>query len=212
MADDVVHPVARTPEEWAKALTALGARSFRAREVFQWIHRRGVLDPAAMSSLDASLRERLFEGATSVGAVEHVHTSSDETKKAVLMMRDGTRIETVLIPRVSGPRKFEGGMPRGGAEDEELDADIAALDGDEDEAGDAPTARARVTQCISSQVGCAMGCVFCASGVAGLKRHLGAEEIVGQVLLGRSILGPDEELRNIVFMGMGEPLHNYGAT
>jgi 23S rRNA (adenine2503-C2)-methyltransferase len=57
-----------------------------------------------------------------------------------------------------------------------------------------------------------MGCVFCASGVAGLKRHLRPEEIVGQVLLGRSLLKPGEQLRNVVLMGMGEPLHNYDAT
>jgi 23S rRNA (adenine2503-C2)-methyltransferase len=57
-----------------------------------------------------------------------------------------------------------------------------------------------------------MGCVFCASGVAGLKRHLGADEIVAQVVAGRARLAPNERLRNIVFMGMGEPLHNYAAT
>jgi 23S rRNA (adenine2503-C2)-methyltransferase len=57
-----------------------------------------------------------------------------------------------------------------------------------------------------------MGCVFCASGVAGLKRHLGPEEIVGQVLLGKGLLRPGEQLRNVVLMGMGEPLHNYAAT
>jgi 23S rRNA (adenine2503-C2)-methyltransferase len=57
-----------------------------------------------------------------------------------------------------------------------------------------------------------MGCVFCASGVAGLKRHLGPEEIVAQVLLGRSLLEEGEQLRNVVLMGMGEPLHNYDAT
>ena len=70
----------------------------------------------------------------------------------------------------------------------------------------------RVTQCISTQVGCAMGCVFCASGIAGLKRHLGPEEIVGQVLLAKALLDPGEEIRNVVYMGMGEPLHNYDAT
>jgi 23S rRNA (adenine2503-C2)-methyltransferase len=70
----------------------------------------------------------------------------------------------------------------------------------------------RVTLCISTQVGCAMGCVFCASGVAGWKRHLGAEEIVAQVLLGRALLEDGELLRNVVYMGMGEPLHNYEAT
>jgi 23S rRNA (adenine2503-C2)-methyltransferase len=70
----------------------------------------------------------------------------------------------------------------------------------------------RVTQCISTQVGCAMGCTFCASGVAGLKRHLGPEEIVAQVLVGRAQLAEGEALRNVVYMGMGEPLHNYEAT
>ena len=54
-----------------------------------------------------------------------------------------------------------------------------------------------------------MGCVFCASGVMGLKRHMTAAEIVSQVLLGRSLTTEREHLRNIVLMGMGEPLHNY---
>jgi 23S rRNA (adenine2503-C2)-methyltransferase len=57
-----------------------------------------------------------------------------------------------------------------------------------------------------------MGCIFCASGVAGLKRHMGPDEIVAQVLVGRAHLDPGEELRNVVLMGMGEPLHNYDAT
>jgi 23S rRNA (adenine2503-C2)-methyltransferase len=57
-----------------------------------------------------------------------------------------------------------------------------------------------------------MGCIFCASGVAGLKRHLGAHEIVAQVILGRRVLEGREEVRNIVLMGMGEPLHNYEST
>jgi 23S rRNA (adenine2503-C2)-methyltransferase len=57
-----------------------------------------------------------------------------------------------------------------------------------------------------------MGCVFCASGVAGLKRHMGPDEIVAQVLAGRSRLDEGERVRNVVLMGMGEPLHNYDAT
>lgn len=70
-------------------------------------------------------------------------------------------------------------------------------------------ARGEVTQCISSQVGCAMACVFCASGQAGLMRNLSAAEIVAQVLAARAHLGPDQRLTNVVYMGMGEPLHNY---
>ena len=68
---------------------------------------------------------------------------------------------------------------------------------------------ARVTLCISSQVGCAMGCTFCATGAMGIQRNLSAGEIVGQVLSVMSALGPGTSSRlTLVFMGMGEPLHN----
>lgn len=75
--------------------------------------------------------------------------------------------------------------------------------------------RDRYTACISSQVGCAMGCVFCATGQMGFERHLSPGEIVAQVLHAQQYgagLPTPQELRNIVFMGMGEPLHNYAAT
>jgi len=67
----------------------------------------------------------------------------------------------------------------------------------------------RVTYCISSQVGCALGCTFCATGSMGILRNLQAGEILGQVLALMAGLGPDRghEL-TLVFMGMGEPLHN----
>ncbi len=70
----------------------------------------------------------------------------------------------------------------------------------------------RFTACLSSQAGCAMGCVFCATGQMGFVRHLTAGEIVAQVRHVRRVLAmshPDRRLRNIVLMGMGEPLHNY---
>jgi len=71
----------------------------------------------------------------------------------------------------------------------------------------------RVTLCISSQVGCAMGCVFCATGQMGFRRHLTSGEIVAQVLHYSRELGA-ERLRptNIVIMGMGEPFHNFENT
>ncbi len=65
----------------------------------------------------------------------------------------------------------------------------------------------RASVCISSQAGCAMGCTFCATGQAGLERHLDAGEIVEQVM--RAALGTPQRLSNVVFMGMGEPLANY---
>ena len=69
----------------------------------------------------------------------------------------------------------------------------------------------RITLCISSQVGCAMGCNFCATASMGFIRHLSAGEIVAQVLVALHELGPRHpgEL-TLVFMGMGEPLHNLG--
>ncbi len=71
----------------------------------------------------------------------------------------------------------------------------------------------RATACVSTQVGCAMGCVFCATGQMGFTRHLTAGEIVAQILFVQNQLQTQsEELRNIVLMGMGEPLHNYDAT
>lgn len=71
----------------------------------------------------------------------------------------------------------------------------------------------RVTACISSQVGCAMGCVFCATGQLGFSRHLDAAEIVAQTVHVQRILkAQGERLRNVVLMGMGEPLHNYDAV
>ncbi len=71
----------------------------------------------------------------------------------------------------------------------------------------------RRTLCISTQAGCAMGCVFCATGQMGFKRHLTAGEIVEQVLFfARQLKTVDEKVTNIVLMGMGEPFHNYEAT
>ena len=81
-------------------------------------------------------------------------------------------------------------------------------------------ANGRLTQCVSSQVGCAMGCVFCASGSQGLVRSLAAEEIVAQVMAAQRLFATPENRRqgsglcltNLVVMGMGEPFANYDET
>ncbi len=73
--------------------------------------------------------------------------------------------------------------------------------------------RGRATACVSTQVGCAMGCIFCATGQMGFRRHLTPGEIVAQVVhVARVLRERGETLRNIVLMGMGEPLHNYDAV
>jgi 23S rRNA (adenine2503-C2)-methyltransferase len=76
-------------------------------------------------------------------------------------------------------------------------------------------ARGRLTACLSTQAGCPLGCVFCATGQTGFSRNLTAAEIVGQALLARRVArldAPGQRLTNVVFMGMGEPLLNYDAV
>ncbi len=71
----------------------------------------------------------------------------------------------------------------------------------------------RHTVCVSTQAGCAQGCLFCATGQGGLDRNLGAGEIVAQILhVARVLRESGQTLRNVVLMGMGEPLHNYDAV
>lgn len=211
--------LARTPEEWEADAKRLGGRPFHGRQIFRWIHVRGVTNPLEMTDLPAKVRERLAEdGLADPIHAQTVRRSTDGTRKLLVGVRGEANVETVLIPGVTGAK---GRMPSpldGGST--EIDAD-AVFDDEGEGEGDAeaevntttaPDERVRVSQCISTQVGCAMGCVFCASGVAGLKRHLDAGEIVGQVILGRRHLDADERLSNVVYMGMGEPLNNYANT
>jgi 23S rRNA (adenine2503-C2)-methyltransferase len=166
-----------------------------------------------MSDLPAALRLKLAEPVEAGGSglsggvmtIVSERRASDDTRKLLVSLGDGANVETVLIPRVAGGRS---NLPS----PVEEDADVAAAVEDEDDDPSADDGPIPVTQCISTQVGCAMGCVFCASGVAGLKRHMRADEIVAQVLVGRGRLDEREQIRNVVFMGMGEPLHNYDAT
>ena len=72
--------------------------------------------------------------------------------------------------------------------------------------------RERTTLCVSTQVGCAMGCTFCATGFLGFARNLSTAEIVDQVCRMREVLDPSRRITNVVFMGMGEPLLNLAAV
>ena len=168
--------------ELEQALHDLGHPRFHARQIFQWIHKRGVSDFALMSDLSRELRATLaahFDIDTP-GVVRR-EQSTDGTAKFLLALGDGKRIETVCIPENPADPHHP------------ADAD-------------------RVTFCVSTQVGCAMRCAFCLTGKMGIDRNLTAGEIVGQVrVLVRELNLPDHRF-NIVLMGMGEPLHNYEAT
>jgi 23S rRNA (adenine2503-C2)-methyltransferase len=189
------HPVERTPEQWSERLAEWGQPKYRGLQIFRWIHQRGVMDPNEMSDLPKALRAKLIEdGLSSPVSIDLIRDAIDGTRKVLVALHDDRKIECVLIPRGSVAPQ-----------------DIYAPEGDDD-VTPGVAASSAFSQCISTQVGCAMGCGFCASGIAGLKRNLTAAEIVAQVLIGKRELPQNARLAGIVFMGMGEPLHNYGPV
>ena len=185
-----LHALARLPEDWQQLLESLGERPYRAKQILNWVYQQRELDPQNMTNLSAALRERLKPFIQPLATVDIVKRASDGTRKLLLVFSDKTRVECVLIPMV--PKTS-------------WDAPFTEFDDEDDEPSEKQT---RVTLCVSTQFGCAMGCVFCESGRAGLRRGLRAEEIVAQVLTAKGYLEPNEVLTNLVFMGMGEPFLN----
>ena len=177
------------PEGLGEALAELGERPFRARQVGAWLHQRFARSFAEMSDLSKALRAKLEARYTVARlSLTQVQRSRDGTVKFGFTTWDGRAIESVYIPEWS-----------------DRPGDQVAPDWEPD----------RQTLCVSTQVGCAMGCAFCMTGTLGLIRNLEAGEILEQVYqvnrwlteeLGRR--GP-RPVGNLVFMGMGEPLHNY---
>ncbi len=156
-----------TMEEIEDVFRGLEQPAYRARQVFQWLH-RGVKTFDEMSNLPNSLRVLLsneFYISVPVLVCKQV-SSQDGTIKYLWKLRDGNCIETVLMHYKHGN-----------------------------------------TVCVSSQVGCNMGCVFCASTLGGKIRDLTPAEILDQVIFTQ--LDSGEAISNIVLMGIGEPLDNY---
>jgi 23S rRNA (adenine2503-C2)-methyltransferase len=151
-------------------LVRLGYRAFHGRNLFKWIHKHGLIELGGMTDLSKALRSRLREE-TEIGLPRLLleQPSADGTRKWVMELADGQRVETVFIPE-----------------------------------GD------RTTVCVSSQVGCALDCAFCATAQQGFSRNLSVGEIIGQVWHAARQLG--EAPTNVVMMGMGEPLANFDAV
>ena len=160
-----------------------GFRSFMPSQVLEWVYKRGVTDPSQMTNLSRRDRERLAETMTFEQGVELTHQlATDGTQKLLVGWPD-------LKPR-SALRILD-------QSDIEHETECVMI----------PSEKRR-TACISSQVGCPVGCRFCASGLGGLDGNLTSGRIVEQAWrLGR--LDRVDRISNIVFMGMGEPLANY---
>lgn len=176
---------------------------YRAQQIFHWVYQRHVDRWDEMSDLSKDLRAWLKENVEVIRLPERVSQQAlDGTHKFLWTLTDGKTIESVIIPAALTEREDPDAPMR---EDDEEGARFsgrktdAKVDGGEWK---------RLTACISSQVGCAMACKFCLTGVQGLDRSLRTEEIIAQV----HELRRRAPITNIVFMGMGEPLHNLDAV
>lgn len=152
-------------------LTKNGEKAFRAKQVYEWLWKKGAKDFHEMTNLSKGLRDLLQNNFVIQSfEIESVQKSKDKTIKIAFKLVDNQIIEGVLIPTEN-----------------------------------------RTTACISSQVGCNLGCEFCATGKIGLQRNLTAGEIFHQVVAIMKMAEKEYNLplTNIVLMGMGEPLLNY---
>ena len=174
----------------------------RAKQLFHWVYQRYVTDYDLMTDIAKDLRAWLKEN-VKIFRLEESYSkqSEDGTYKFLWKLNDTKTIESVIIPAALKEKvgdevvdALEDGKRYSGIETER-----AGLDRDLD-----TDSWARLTACISSQVGCAMACKFCLTGVQGLDRSLEVHEVVTQV----HELRMRAPITNIVFMGMGEPLHN----
>ncbi len=165
-----------------------GEPAYRADQVARAIFSRGATDFSSMTDLPRALRERLAEHLRIAPPEVLTHVAADDGATTKVLLDLGGGAAVEAVRMAYDPE----------------DASVVG--------------RARTTICVSTQVGCAMGCVFCATGQQGFTRNLSTSEILAQVL--HFVRETDEagagritnRVTNIVFMGMGEPLANYAHT
>jgi 23S rRNA (adenine2503-C2)-methyltransferase len=204
-----------TPAELAERVRAAGEPAYRNQQIFRWLHGRGVdsgVDSvAAMSNVPAALSAALTaEAPLQPLAVDAIQQASDGTRKLRFRTHDGRAIEAVLIPDENRhePLDFRrGGAAAPQASDDDDDGEAAREAAEPARRYPGRLLRDKLTLCVSSQVGCALDCAFCATATLGFGRHLSAGEIVEQVYHATRIAG--RRPTNLVFMGMGEPTHNF---
>ena len=157
-----------TLEEVTAEMIALGEKSFRAKQLYDWLHVKLAESFDDMSTLSKDLRQKLKENysLTALQVAGERISAIDGTRKYLFRLEDGNVIESVWMQYHHGN-----------------------------------------SVCISSQVGCRMGCRFCASTLDGMERNLRPSEMLDQIYRIQTITG--ERVSNIVVMGSGEPMDNY---
>jgi 23S rRNA (adenine2503-C2)-methyltransferase len=202
------HILNLTPEELTERLLALGMPKFRTKQIHEWIFQKRAASFEQMTNIGKHERQLLAEKFD-------IFTS---TVKRDLTAPDGTR--KILLEWPAGSEKKgrgedEGEPPKGGTTNGLTECVMIPCDDDHaDEYGNTIVSHRR-TACLSTQVGCPVGCAFCASGMEGLKGNLTAGQVVEEVLRLTHQLpaeGAGHRITNIVFMGMGEPLANFDVT
>lgn len=159
-------PLSKMTEEFVSR----GQTKFRAKQIFQWIYQKRVLDFEAMTDVSKAFRAELSRDfCLDLPKVYTRQDSEDGTIKLLLELEDGHKVETVLMPYSYGN-----------------------------------------AVCVSSQVGCNMGCAFCASGLLKRDRNLTPAEMVGEVMAINAILAEtNQTVTHIDVMGTGEPFDNF---
>jgi 23S rRNA (adenine2503-C2)-methyltransferase len=166
--------------------------AYRAEQIWQGLYQHLYSSPDQFTNIPKALRDKLSENLNFSPLKQKLYldSSDGQTRKTLFELSDGQVIEAVLMRYDPADSPSPSGR-RAGGEGE----------------------KRRRTLCISTQAGCAMGCVFCATGQMGFKRHLTSGEIVAQVMYYARMLKEENlSVTNIVFMGMGEPFHNYNNT
>ena len=160
-----------TKDELTAAVTEMGEKSFRAKQIYDWLHVKKVVDFSEMSNLSAQFREELSRKfcIKSLKIKKRLVSRVDNTVKYLYELPDGEAVESVLMEYKHGN-----------------------------------------SLCISSQVGCKMGCRFCASTIAGWVRDLEPSEMLLQIYETERDSG--RRVDSIVMMGIGEPLDNFDNT
>lgn len=155
-------------KELEAALIEMGEKKFRAKQIFQWLHVKKVLDFDKMTDISVQLRRLLKEKFCINGLFvqKRLESCIDNTVKYLYRLSDGNFVETVLMEYSYG-----------------------------------------YSLCISTQVGCKMGCKFCASAIAGFVRNLEPSEMLMQIY--ESEINSGVKISGLVLMGIGEPLDNY---
>jgi len=157
--------------------------SFRAKQIYNWIYKKYVTSYEDMKNIPKDLKEELNKNfPIDIAKIVRIEESSDGTKKYLFEFRDGHTAEAVLLLMREKQKDEEGNIVKS----------------------------EQYTFCISSQVGCKVGCSFCLTAKGGFVRDLSAGEIAAQVMYLKKLNSiPENKSVNIVYMGMGEPLDNF---